>query len=188
VARRLVSGLIALSALGLAAAADLPDTQVTITATGTLGPKLTGSDPIAADGQHVVILVEASASAKPTKKTSDSATYSLPAQALTITIGKHTHHTFAPSTMQITLSVHGPDTIVLHGTIYVKGIAVPVIATLSLASGAFTDAVLSHPTAFKSPQHLTPAPTAYAPGSKFSYKALGGSTVLGVSGTATSHT
>jgi hypothetical protein len=175
-------------ALGLASAGEVPDTVVTTNVTGTLGPKLAGSDPIAADGQHVVILINASASSAPIKKTADSATYRLPEHAVKITIGNHTHNTYAPSTMQITVPPHGADTIVLHCTIYVKGIAMPVVATISLAAGSFSKAVLSHPTTFKSPQHLTSAATAVGPGNKLSYTALGGSTVLGLTGTANSHT
>jgi len=62
------------------------------------------------------------------------------------------------------------------------------VATIALAKGSFTTAVLKHPTAFKpTSQTLKAATKAGGPGSQVKYTVpLLGTTVLGIAGNATS--
>jgi hypothetical protein len=122
----------------------------------------------------------------PTSKTKTSATYTLPAGAITVSIGGTVYGTTGTSTLKYTLPAAGPDTIVITGTISVDGLKGTVVGTASLAKGSFTKAALKHPTKFQpASQTLTPATTAGGPGSQVKYSnALLGSTVLGLSGTA----
>lgn len=158
-----------------------PAKTLTIVMKGTLGPVLSGSDPLGLNGESGKLAVKASESLSPTKHTSNSATYKLPAGAITITFGSDQFKTTSASTMTVkltsaadtlTLSASGPD-----------GIQVTSVA--SLKSGSWTNGVLKHPTTFTpSPQKLTAAKTANGPGSEVSYTFEGSTTVLGMSGTA----
>ncbi len=155
---------------------------LTIVVKGTLGPILSGQDPLGADGQGGKLTVKASESLSPKKHTSNSATYSLPAGAMTVTFGNNQFQTTSPSTMTVkltstadvlTLVANGPDQVQVTGTAYLK-------------AGSWTSAVLKHPALFKpSPQTLKPAKTASGPGSKVKYTFFGSPTVLGLTGNAT---
>ncbi len=155
---------------------------LTIVVKGTLGPILSGQDPLGADGQGGKLTVKASESLSPQKHTSNSATYRLPAGAMTVTFGSNHFQTTSPSTMTVkltstadvlTLVASGPDKIEVTGTAYLK-------------TGSWTTAVLKHPTVFKpSPQTLKSAKTASGPGSKVKYTFFGSPTVLGLTGNAT---
>jgi hypothetical protein len=156
---------------------------LTITIKGTLGPVLSGGDPLGADGKNGKLTIQASESLSPKKHTTNSATYILPAGAMTITVGSQKFQTNSKSTMIVqltstadilTLKASGPDGLQVTGVAY-------------LQSGSWTNAVLKHPTTFKpSPQKLTAAKTANGPGSKVSYTIFGSMTVLGLNGTASS--
>jgi hypothetical protein len=162
-----------------------PDTTVNMTFSGTLGPILSGSDPLGGNGQIGSIMVAASESLKPTKKTTTSATYTLPVGAITVVIGGTTYGSPKTSTMKISIPASGPDTIVITTSVTEFGISGTVVGTASLAKGSFSKTVLSHPTTFKpSPQTLTSATTAGGPGSQVKYTVFGGTTVLGFAGTA----
>ena len=160
---------------------DWPATHtLTIVIKGTLGPILSGSDPLGLNGDSGQLTLKASESLKPIAHTAHSATYKLPAGAITMTAGSNKFTTNTPSKMTITLGssadiltlkAAGPDGLMLTDTSYLK-------------TGSWTTAVLKHPTTFKpSPQTLTPAKTANGAGSKLSYTIFGGTTVLGFSGT-----
>ena len=156
---------------------------LTITIKGTLGPVLSGGDPLGADGKAGKLNIKASESLNPTKHTSDSATYTLPAGAVTVTVGSQKFQTSSKSTMTVkltstadilTLKATGPDNLQVTGLAY-------------LQSGSWTNAVLKHPATFTpSPQKLTAAKTANGPGSKVSYTIFGSTTVLGLNGNASS--
>jgi hypothetical protein len=160
-----------------------PAKTLKIVINGTLGPVLSGSDPLGADGQGGKLTVKASESLSPKKHTSNSATYVLPAGAMTITVGSQQFKTTSSSTMAVklttqadilTLSATGPQGIQITGTAY-------------LATGSWTSAVLKHPAPFlPSPQKLTPAKSDTGPGSKLKYTIFGSSTVLGITGKASS--
>lgn len=161
--------------------------NITYTISGTLGPVLSGSDPLGADGESGVLTIVASTSLTPTSHTSTSATYTLPAGAITVVIGGVPYGTTGTSTLKYSFPAAGPDTMVVTSTVSVDALKGTVVGTASLAKGSFTTAVTKHPQKFKpSPQTLTAATKAGGPGSQIEYtvKILGGSTVLGLTGTA----
>jgi hypothetical protein len=160
--------------------------SVTYTVTGTLGPILSGSDPLGANGQSGTVTAVASTSLNPISKTSTSATYTLPAGAVTVVIGGTSYPTTGTTSMKITESASKTNSMVFTTTVSVDGVSGTIVATVDLAKGSFTASVLKHPTAFKpASQKLTAATKAGGPGSQVSYKAiLIGTTVLGLSGTA----
>jgi hypothetical protein len=163
-----------------------PATSSTVTATiiGTLGPILSGSDPLKADGRTGTLTVMASESLSPTTTTANSATYTLPAGAMSVVIDGATYKTTGPSTMKIALGT-SYDTVVLAAKVEKLGITATLEGTATLKKGSFHSSVLTHPAPFQpTPQDLTAAATASGPGSKVQYTALGDTTVLGLTGTA----
>jgi hypothetical protein len=163
-----------------------PDATVTATITGTLGPVLSGSDPLKANGHTGMLTVMASESLSPTATTSNSATYTLPAGAMSVVIDGVTYKTTGPSTMKIALGT-AYDTVILSATVEKFGITATVEGTADLKKGSFHSGVLAHPAPFQpTPQELTAASTAGGQGSKVQYTALGDTTVLGLSGSASS--
>jgi hypothetical protein len=162
----------------------VPATQtLTVTITGTLGPVLSGTDPLGLNGQSGTVTVMASESLSPTKHTSTSATYTLPIGAITVTAGSYKFTTKSPSKMIInlrstadtlTLIAAGPSGLVVTDTTFLK-------------AGSWTTTVLKHPKPFKpSPQKLTSAKNATGPGCKVKYVIVGTTTVLGFNGTGSS--
>ena len=156
---------------------------LTITIKGTIEPILSGSDPLGLDGKSGVVTLLASESLSPTSHTSTSATYKLPAGAITVTAGGKKFTTKSPSKMIIkltstadtlTLILTGPESAVVTDTTYLK-------------TNSWTTAVLKHPGVFSpSPQKLTSATTASGPGCKVKYTIFGSTTVLGFHGTGSS--
>jgi len=156
---------------------------LTITIKGTIEPILSGSDPLGLDGKSGTIKIMASESLSPTTHTATSATYTLPAGAVTVTAGGKKFTTKSPSKMVIhlmstantlTLIVNGPDGAVVTDTTFLK-------------TGSWTTAVLKHPGVFTpSPQTLKTATTAGGPGCKVKYTVFGSTTVLGFHGTGSS--
>jgi len=169
-------------ALGLTA---LPAANVTYSVTGKLGPVLSGKDPLKADGKAGSVKIVASETLSPKSHTSTSATYSLPAGAVTGKAAGHSFKSSGAATMKISLG--SMDNVTVSGPVSVDGVTATVSATMALKKGSFTSAVLKHPAAFKpASQSVTPAKTAKGPGSKVSYKVGTSATVLGVTGKATS--
>jgi len=159
---------------------------LTITIGATLGPVLSGSDPIGADGQSGTVTILASESLSPTKHTKNFATYTLPAGAITAIVGGETFTSTSPAKMTIKLAKKA-DTLTLIFASSIDGFKFTITDTTALAPGSWTTAVLEHPEVFTpSPQTLTAAESATGPGSKFKYTFEGTATVLGVSGTASS--
>ena len=156
---------------------------LTITIKGTIEPILSGSDPLGLDGKSGVVTLMASESLSPTSHTSTSATYKLPAGAITVTAGGKKFTTKSPSKMIIkltstadtlTLILTGPESAVVTDTTYLK-------------ANSWTTAVLKHPGVFSpSPQKLTSATTASGPGCKVKYTIFGSTSVLGFHGTGSS--
>ena len=156
---------------------------LTITIKGTIEPILLGSDPLGLDGKSGVVTLLASESLSPTSHTSTSATYKLPAGAITVTAGGKKFTTKSPSKMIInltstadtlTLILTGPQSAMVTDTTYLK-------------ANSWTTAVLKHPGVFSpSPQKLTSATTASGPGCKVKYMIFGSTTVLGFHGTGSS--
>ena len=163
-----------------------PDASVTIVISGTLGPILAGSDPEGGNGKAGSITIVASESLKPIKHTTTSATYKLPAGAISTVINGTTYKSKSPADMTITIPKKGGETLFISSNVSVSGVTATITGTAAMAHGAFTSAALKHPVPFKSPQTLAPAKTANGPGSKVSYSAiLIGKTVLGLTGKAT---
>ena len=159
--------------------------NIVYTVSGTLGPVLSGSDPLGANGQSGTLTATISSAATPKSTTSTSATYSVPQGAVKVVIGGTTYTTSGPATIVYDFPSTSNSKIVITATVKVLGISGNVTGTAQLAKGSFTSAVKTHPTKFKpSPQTLTPATKAGGPGSQVSYKALGSTTVLGLSGSA----
>jgi hypothetical protein len=159
---------------------------LTITINGTLGPILAGTDPIGADGQSGTVTIMASESLSPTKHTETSATYTLPAGAITAIVGGTTFTSTSPAKMTIKLAKKA-DTLTLIFASSIDGFKFTITDTTALAPGSWTTAVLENPGVFTpSPQNLTAAKSATGPGSKFKYTFEGSATVLGVDGTAAS--
>ncbi|MGA8493033.1 MAG: hypothetical protein WB711_21600 [Terriglobales bacterium] len=157
---------------------------LTITVKGTIGPLLSGTDPLGLDGQKGVVKILASESLKPTKHTSTSATYRLPAGAITVTAGSNKFSTKSPSKMIINLTSKA-DTFTLVIAGQVDGVSLMVTDTTYLKAGSWTTAVLMHPGVFTpSPQKLTAAKTSTGPGCKIKYTVFGSTSILGFSGTA----
>jgi len=156
---------------------------LTIMIKGTLGPVLSGSDPLGLDGKKGTVTVMASESLSPTTHTATSATYTLPPGAITVTAGSNKFTTKSPSKMIInltstadilTLMASGKDGLMVTDVTYLK-------------AGSWTTAVLKHPGVFTpSPQTLTSATTANGPGCKVKYTIFGSTTVLGFHGTGSS--
>ena len=156
---------------------------LTITIKGTLGPVLSGPDPLGLDGKKGTVTVMASESLSPTKHTATSATYTLPPGAIKVTAGSNKFTTKSPSKMIInltstadilTLIASGKDGLIVTDTTY-------------LQAGSWTTAVLKHPGVFKpSPQTLKSATTANGPGCKVKYTIFGSTTILGFNGTGAS--
>jgi hypothetical protein len=163
-----------------------PAHTLTISIHGTLGPILSGSDPAGLDGKKGAVTVLASESLKPVQHTKNSATYQLPAGAITVEADDNKYTSKSPSKMTITLTGKA-DILALVLAISVEGQDVVITDTTYLAKGSWTATVLKHPTVFlPSPQELTAAKTADGPGCKLKYTVDESATVLGLSGSASS--
>ncbi len=161
-----------------------PAKTLTISIVGTLGPILSGSDPLGVNGDGGTLTVLAKESLSPKKHTSNSATYILPPGAMTITVGSNQFQTKSNSTMIVQLT-KSADILTLIASGSIDRIKLSVTGTAYLESGSWTKAVLKHPTTFSpSPQNLTPAKKSNGPGSKVAYTVFGEKTVLGLTGSA----
>jgi hypothetical protein len=181
----LISTVLMLGICGLLTAAT-PATTITMTFSGTLGPVLSGSDPLGANGQSGTITAMVSESLTPTSKTSTSVTYTLPVGALSIVINGTTYRTPNTTAMKISVPATGASVLSVTTSITYLGITGTVVGTVFLAHGSFPKSIFTHPAPFTpTTQTLKAATSATGPGSKVKYTVFGGSTVLGLSGTAT---
>jgi hypothetical protein len=154
---------------------------LSITLKGTIGPLLSGSDPLGLDGLSGTVKIVASESLSPIAHTSTSATYKLPAGAITVKAGTNKFSTTSPSKMIIKLTSTA-DTLTL---IAAGPGGLMVTDTTFLKTGSWTTAVLKHPGVFKpTPQKLTAAKTLGGPGCKIKYTIFSITSVLGFKGTA----
>jgi len=165
------------------AVVDPASKTLTITLKGLLGPILSGSDPLGLNGLHGTVTIMASESLSPKKHTATSATYVLPAGAITVKAGTNEFTTTSPSKFIINLTSNadifkviaaGPSGLVATATTFIK-------------AGSWTTDVLKHPTVFTpSPQKLTSAKKAGGPGCQVKYTIFSSTTVLGFKGTGSS--
>jgi hypothetical protein len=152
---------------------------LTVMLTGKLGPVLSGSDPLGLNGESGSMTLKVSESLSPTKSTGTTATYTLPAGAISIKFGSNQFKTTTKSTMEVELN-KSADLLILTAT---GPDNLKITATASLAPKSWTNNVLKHPAAFKpSPQSLKAAAKAGGPGSQVKYEIFGGTTVLGLNG------
>ncbi|MGO4882806.1 MAG: hypothetical protein ACLP59_18600 [Bryobacteraceae bacterium] len=174
---------IAVPILGLS---PLMAAKVVYTITGTLGPVLSGSDPLGGNGESGTLTATVAQSLTPTSKTKTSATYTLPAGAITVVIGGTSYGTVGTSTLEYKFPATGADSIIITATINADGFNGTVVGTAALANGSFPKSALKHPQKFSpSPQALTAAKKASGAGSKVAYSVpILGSTTLGLAGSA----
>jgi hypothetical protein len=182
-----IVAVLVLGCLSLAQSNDAADVgllattkTLTITIKGTIGPILSGSDPLGLDGKEGSLKLVASESLSPTKHTSTSATYTLPAGAITASGGNKTLSTKTPSKMSISLT-KSADIL----TVIFAGKHATFTDTTFLKPDSWMTAVLKHPGVFTpSPQDVTSAMRADGPGCQVLYTVDGTTTVLGFSGAA----
>jgi len=178
------STLTALLVMGLSAswAQSPPSATLTVTISGTPGPVLSGTDPMQLSGKAIVLTITASESLSPVAHEAHAASYEVPAGAVSFTEDDETITTTMPSKVGVVLT----PTADIAGLSAMIGID-PVVGTIYLAPGSWKQTVLSHPRAFSpSPQDLTPATSATGPGSKIQYTFENITTILGLTGTASS--
>ncbi|HEY5048221.1 MAG TPA: hypothetical protein VII49_09395 [Rhizomicrobium sp.] len=156
-----------------------PSATLTIVVDGTAGPILKGNDPLGLNGQSATITLLASESLKPVKHTKTSASYKIPAGAITLVFNGNSYQSSAPSKMTVKLGSKA-DTLTLVSAVTKDGVTVMFTDTTSLAAGSWANAVLQNPVPFEpSPQTLA------SPASRVKYAgSFTGTTVLGISGTA----
>jgi len=185
--RRLLSfsTVLVLGICPLFAQSVAPDTTITTNIYGTVGPVLSGSDPLGANGGTGVLKVVASESLSPISTTATSASYRLPPGAITLTLNGTAFTTTSASKMTFTVPSQGPDYVLLNAAFQELGLTVTFAGRAALKHGSFTSAVFTHPTPFSpSPQKLVSATTATGPGTRIQYTIQGLTTVLGFSGGA----
>jgi uncharacterized repeat protein (TIGR03803 family) len=130
------------------------------TATGTLGPVLSGSDPFALNGSAFAFTGFIDESATPTAcptglPITPTVCYTIPANQLTGQVGVLPPVTIAtPSLLAVVASKTSNDAL----EIQFSAIGLSVTAILQLAPGSFPPSILQHPIPFKpSPQALAAA-------------------------------
>src|ERR1700722_17162752 len=80
-----------------------PSATLTVVVDGTAGPILQGSDPLGLNGKSATITLLASESLKPTRHTKTSATYKIPAGAITLVFDGSSYQSTSPSKMTVKL-------------------------------------------------------------------------------------
>jgi len=158
-------------------------TTLTVTITGTLGPVLSGSDPLGANGQSGMLTITANEGLSPTNVTKASAQYDLPPAAISVALGSFHYVSTTRSRMMVKLTKTADILTVVAG----GPLASTVVGTFYLAPGSWNKSVLTHPATFQpSPQTLTAASAAGGAGSQIKYTVTGSSSVLGLTGSASS--
>ena len=152
--------------------------KITLSLDATLGPVISGQDPANLDGQSATVTVLVKSSLNPYKATASSASYHIPAGAITVNVDGTDYTSTSRSTMIVKLGKTA-DLLTLKAKLDISGFTVTVSDTSALQSGSWDSGVLQQPELFApSPQDLT------EPSSTFTYSVFGETTVLGVTGTA----
>jgi hypothetical protein len=130
--RRCLS-LMALLILGLCRswAQSTPSATLTVTVSGTLGPVLSGTDPLHLSGEAIVLTITASESLSPVAQEAHAASYEIPAGAVSFTENDETISTTMPSKVEVALTPAAD----IAGLSAMIGIA-PVVGTIYLAPGS----------------------------------------------------
>lgn len=183
--RKLREGaLVALALMSIAGTADAQGfgrasgKAITIILDATLGPVISGNDPAHLDGQSATVTVLVKTSLNPYKTTASSASYHIPAGAITVDVNGTNYTSTSRSSMIVKLGKNA-DLLTLKGRLEISGFNVAISDISALQSGSWTSDVLQHPQLFApSPQDIT------EPSSTFTYTVIGETTKLGVTGTA----
>jgi hypothetical protein len=158
-------GVIALALSCVALSLPARAGTITLETSGTLGPLLSGIDPLKLNGGSFLVMGTIDANSSPIGTTADSATYTLPG-TLDITIGALDFSGFF-GTMTLTDAASGPDTVVLDFLVSELGFVPVVSATLSLPEGTLSGTGLQNYSA-----------NIFEPDSTFSFQLVGGSSLL----------
>jgi hypothetical protein len=106
---------------------------ITLEATGTFGPLMSGIDPLKLNGGNFTVTGTINQNSAPTSATADSATYTIPG-TLDITVGDLDFGDLF-GTMTLTAPSSGPDIVAFDFTVSELGFVPIVTATLSLPAG-----------------------------------------------------
>lgn len=178
--------VLCLAAAALGVCPLLAAATITYSFSGTIGPVLSGSDPLGLNGQSATLTVTISSTAAPQHTSSTGADYAVPAADAQLMIGGTTATALRPVLVHYTFPAAGPCPMTVAGS-FTSTLTGPIDVALIawLGKGSFTSAVLQHPQMFvPSPQLLTPAKNANGPGSKLEYHSSQGRIVLGFGGVA----
>jgi hypothetical protein len=168
-------GILALALLSAASARPARAGTISFDITGTLGPVLSGIDPLKFAGQTFTASGSLDESTPPAGTTADSATYDIPGGIL-ISLGAVTLNGFNTA-LTLTAPPSGPDTMFLEFSVTELSFTPDVMAILSLPEGTLNGTGLQNFSASVS-----------QPDSSLTFVLPGVSTVitgtLGVTGTA----
>jgi hypothetical protein len=186
-----VAALAVVATLSVAGASQAqtppPGSTLTMVLKGTAGPVLAGSDIADLDGETATATLRVSEAISPRTQTATTATYRIPAGAVTLVVGGTTYTNESPGRMKISLDKTADVMTLTYVFEYGGSLPVTVVETSYLAKGSWTSDVLTHPASFSpSPQALKAAAAASKAGSKIEYTVEGETSVLGIRGTATS--
>jgi hypothetical protein len=115
---------------------------VTLITSGTLGPLMSGIDPLKLNGGSFVVTGTIDQNSAPTSVTADSATYSIPG-TLDITVGELDFGNLF-GTMTLTDPSSGPDIVAFDFTVSELGFVPIVTATLLLPEGTLNGTELQN--------------------------------------------
>lgn len=172
-------GVIALAVSFMALSLPARAGTITLETSGTLGPLISGIDPLNLNGGSFFVTGTIDQNSAPTSITADSATYSIPG-TLDITVGALDFSGFFGA-MTLTDPSSGPDTVALDFMVSELGFVPVVTATMSLPEGTLIGTGLQDYSASIS-----------QPDSTFSFQLLGVSTsltgTLGITGVTSAST
>jgi hypothetical protein len=126
-------GVIALALTCMALSIPARAGTITLETSGTLGPLMSGIDPLKLNGGSFLVTGMLDQSSAPTSITADSATYSIPG-TLDITVGDLDFGNLF-GTLTLVDPSSGPDTVALDFSVSELGFVPIVTATLSLPAG-----------------------------------------------------
>ena len=131
--KNLLSGVIVLTLSCVALSLPARAGAITLEASGTLGPLMSGIDPLKLDGGSFTVTGTLDQNSTPISVTADSATYNIPG-TLDITVGLFDFSNLF-GTMTLTDPSLGPDIVAFDFTVSELGFVPIVTATLSLPAG-----------------------------------------------------
>jgi hypothetical protein len=131
--KNLLFGALGLALSGVTLSLPARAGSITLEATGTFGPLMSGIDPLKLNGENFTVTGTINQNTAPTSFTADSATYTIPG-TLDITVGVLDFGDLF-GTMTLTAPPSGPDIVAFDFTVSELGFVPIVTATLSLPAG-----------------------------------------------------